>query len=93
MNVRVSEGDNIGALIRVRLMHELTANEIKNKSEMSREELHSLKGFDLIISFEIPQFYKKEIVIDPNKIGWHKDKYVLCFVFHKKSNLKMLCYA
>lgn len=72
--IRVKEGDD-GVIITARLNHELTANHTRNKSILTFEELNSLKGYDVIIYFEIPQFYQKEIVIDPKFIGWYSNKW------------------
>ena len=70
--ISVKEGID-GETIKVRLYHQLS--NIKNKSLMTVDELKTLKGFDIIIYFAIPQFYQKEIVIDPQFIGWHSDKW------------------
>lgn len=70
--INVKEGDD-GETVEVRLYHQLS--NIKNKSLMTLNEKQRLKGFDVIIYFEIPRFYQKEIVIDPNFIGWQSDKW------------------
>lgn len=38
------------------------------------EELRILKGFDVIVYFNVPPFFQMEIVVDPPFIGWHRDK-------------------
>ena len=77
--INIQEGDD-GETIKVRLYHELSNTQTRNRSTMTMDELKRLKGYDVIIYFEIPRFYQKEIVIDPMFIGWHKDK--LCDIQH-----------
>ena len=58
--INIQEGDD-GETIKARLYHELSNTQITNRSMMTVDELKRLRGYDVIIYFEIPRFYQKEM--------------------------------
>jgi len=74
--IPVKEG-SMGRSFTVRLNHELTADALRNSSELSTDQLRKLRAFDVIIYFDVPSYFRKEIVVDPAFVGWQRDKWDL----------------
>jgi len=75
-NIRAKEGGP-GRSFTVRLNHEVadSAPALRNTSEMTVDELRELKSFDVVIEFIVPHFFRKEIVVDPPFVAWHRESW------------------
>ena len=75
-NVRIKEGET-GKVLNVRLMGQLKEADMVARNTLQDNQLDLLRGYDTILYFDIPNSFKKELVIDPPQIGWNVDKLIL----------------